>query len=155
MFVSHDKYFIQNLATGIIELKHEGDDLNPSSSSPSRIRFFPGTFDYYLYQIEKEEKGENVSFFPVKNENLANDKMNLSYEEQKKRRSENAKKKKEEAALIDKMETLEKNIKAKEQLLGTPEVYKDGEATKKIKGEIAILEEELAIATKEWENLVL
>ena len=49
---------------------------------------------------------------------------------------------------------LEKNIKAKEDLLGTPEIYKDGEATKKIKGEIAILEEELAIATKEWERLV-
>ena len=81
--------------------------------------------------------------------------MNLSYEEQKKKRAENAKKKKEEAALIDKMETLERNIKSKEELLGTPEVYRDGDATKKIKGEIAILEEELAIATKEWENLVL
>ena len=48
---------------------------------------------------------------------------------------------------------IEKNIKIKEELLGTPEVYKDGEATKMIKGEIAILEEELAIATKEWEKL--
>ena len=55
--------------------------------------------------------------------------------------------------LIDKMEQLEKNIKAKEELLGTPEVYKNGDETKKIKGEIAILEEELAIATKEWEKL--
>lgn len=155
LFVSHDKYFIQNLATGIIELKHEGDDLNPSSSSPSRIRFFPGTFDYYLYQIEKEEKGEDVSFFPIQNEKKSDDKASLSYEEQKKKRAENAKKKKEEAALIDKMETLERNIKSKEELLGTPEVYRDGDATKKIKGEIAILEEELAIATKEWENLVL
>ena len=53
------------------------------------------------------------------------------------------------------MEQIEKNIKIKEELLGTPEVYKDGEATKMIKGEIAILEEELAIATKEWEKLGL
>ena len=53
------------------------------------------------------------------------------------------------------MEMLERNIKSKEELLGTPEIYRDGDATKKIKGEIAILEEELAIATKEWENLVL
>lgn len=155
LFVSHDKYFIQNLATGIIELRHEDNDLNPSSTSPSRIRFFPGTYDYYLYQIEKEEKGTNASFFPIQNEKLSNDKTSISYEEQKKKRSENAKKKKEEAILIDKMEQIEKNIKIKEELLGTPEVYKDGEATKMIKGEIAILEEELAIATKEWEKLGL
>ncbi|MGP1415274.1 MAG: ribosomal protection-like ABC-F family protein [Treponema sp.] len=156
LFVSHDKYFIQNLATGIIELKHEGDDSNPSSFAPSRIRFFPGTYDYYLYQIEKEEKGGEASFFSIQNERVEKtsvDKSTISYEEQKKKRAENAKKRKEEATLIDKMELLEKNIKAKEELLGTPEVYKDGEATKKIKGEIAILEEELAIATKEWENL--
>ena len=154
MFVSHDKYFIQNLSTGIIELKHEENDVNPSSSSPSRVRFFPGTYDYYLYQIENEEKGEEASFFSIQTEKLRDDSHSLSYEEQKKKRAENAKKKKEESILIDKMEQLEKNIKTKEELLGTPEVYKDGEVTKKIKGEIAILEEELAMATKEWERLV-
>ena len=154
LFVSHDKYFIQNLSTGIIELKHEENDVNPSSSSPSRVRFFPGTYDYYLYRKEKEAKGEGASFFPIQTEKLRDDSPSLSYEEQKKKRAENAKKKKEESILIDKMEQLEKNIKAKEDLLGTPEIYKDGEATKKIKGEIAILEEELAIATKEWERLV-
>lgn len=154
LFVSHDKYFIQNLATGIIELKHEGDEFNSSNSSPSRIRFFPGTYDYYLYRKEKEEKGDDVSFFPIQNEKIPNEKSSLSYQEQKMKRAKDAKKKREEATLIDKMEMLEKNIKAKEELLSMPEVYKDGDATKKIKAEIAILEEELAIATKEWEELV-
>ena len=50
VFVSHDKGFIQDLATRVLELKADEEGLKPS-----RIRNFPGTYDYYLYRIEQEE----------------------------------------------------------------------------------------------------
>ena len=49
IFVSHDKFFIQGLATRILELT--------ASATPgvgTRIRNFPGTYDYYLYRIAAE-----------------------------------------------------------------------------------------------------
>ena len=52
IFVSHDKFFIQGLATRILELT--------ASAAPgvgTRIRNFPGTYDYYLYRIAAEADG--------------------------------------------------------------------------------------------------
>ena len=52
IFVSHDKFFIQGLATRILELT-AGD----SPTAGTRIRNFPGTYDYYLYRIAAEANG--------------------------------------------------------------------------------------------------
>ncbi len=158
LFVSHDKYFIQNLANSIVELKHEEDTLNPSSLSPSKVRFFPGTYDYYLYRLEKERSGElDSSFFSSTNSNASvNSKTEteaVSYDERKRQRSINAKKKKEEEALITKIEGLEKQISCKSAELSKPEIYKNGEASKRISLEIKQLENELEKATEDWEGM--
>ena len=49
IFVSHDKFFIQGLATRILELTAAS-----SAGAGTRIRSFPGTYDYYLYRIAAE-----------------------------------------------------------------------------------------------------
>ena len=48
VFVSHDRYFIEKLATRILEL--EG----------GRARVFPGDYAYYLWRKQKEAAGEEV-----------------------------------------------------------------------------------------------
>lgn len=49
IFVSHDKDFIQNLATRVLELQAPA-----KTQGASRIRNYPGSYDYYLSQIAKE-----------------------------------------------------------------------------------------------------
>ena len=49
IFVSHDKFFIQGLATRILELT-----ASATPGAGTRIRNFPGTYDYYLYRIAAE-----------------------------------------------------------------------------------------------------
>jgi ATP-binding cassette subfamily F protein 3 len=48
VFVSHDRYFIEKLATRVLEL--EG----------GRARVFPGDYAYYLWRKQKEAAGEEV-----------------------------------------------------------------------------------------------
>ena len=173
LFVSHDKYFIEHLATGIVELRHKGDAFNPSSTQPSQVRYFPGTYDYYLYRCKKEKEGELVadSFFEKQAENstaenqknikpniLANDEASttipLSYEERKKQKTANAKKKREEETLMKQIEEIELKIQKKNEELGRPEIYKDGTKSKKMKEEIALLEAQVEELTNKWEALI-
>ena len=49
IFVSHDKDFIQHLATRVLELQAPA-----KTQGASRIRNYPGSYDYYLSQIAKE-----------------------------------------------------------------------------------------------------
>ncbi len=46
MFVSHDRYFIEGLATSVLEL------------GPSGARLFPGDYEYYLWKIDESANGE-------------------------------------------------------------------------------------------------
>ncbi len=166
LFVSHDKYFIEHLATGVIELRHKGDVFNPSSLEPSQVRYFPGTYDYYLYRCKKEEEEKQETFFgnisktepaenkETKGETGAEGKVILSYEERKKQKTANAKKKREEDALMRKIEELEQKIQAKNEELGRPTVYKDGEKSKQVKTEIAELESQVNQLTEKWEALI-
>ena len=52
IFVSHDKFFIQGLATRILELT-----ASAAPGAGTRIRNFPGAYDYYLYRIAAEADG--------------------------------------------------------------------------------------------------
>ena len=52
IFVSHDKFFIQGLATRILELT-----ASAAPGAGTRIRNCPGTYDYYLYRIAAEADG--------------------------------------------------------------------------------------------------
>ena len=55
IFVSHDKFFIQGLATRILELT-----ASAAAGTGTRIRNFPGAYDYYLYRIAVEANGSPV-----------------------------------------------------------------------------------------------
>ena len=48
IFVSHDRGFIEQLATKVLELK------------PGQFKFFPGNYEYYTEQLQKMEGGESL-----------------------------------------------------------------------------------------------
>ena len=163
LFVSHDKFFIQKLATRVLELTAAA----PGMKAP-RIRNFPGTYDYYLYRIAQENtacaapanqaspqklssvQGQTASAPSAKKTTDAE-----SYEMQKKQRSEKRKRDKEEERIMTALTETEEKIKALEILLTQPEIYKDGEKIKSIQTEITTLHETSAQLTKDWESLAL
>ena len=180
IFVSHDKFFIQGLATRILELTASED-----SAAGTRIRDFPGTYDYYLYRIaaensESESDGKRSAFEsngtrPVRPSNTKNGKAasrpsssashtgsdasgkktgQSLYEAQKQQRTEKRKREKEEERLMTELTETEDKIKALEALLSEPDVYADGEKIRRIRQEIKALTETAQALTDQWDALV-
>ena len=63
VFVSHDRGFIQSLATRVLELSPApeagfGDEI--AITSCGRARNFPGSYEYYLERIAAEAEGREV-----------------------------------------------------------------------------------------------
>ncbi|MGI5067555.1 ABC-F family ATP-binding cassette domain-containing protein [Treponema denticola] len=143
VFVSHDKGFIQDLATRVLELKADEEGLKPS-----RIRNFPGTYDYYLYRIAQEE-AENKNG-AVRKTDTPKASANLSYEEQKRLRSERRKLEKEEERLLNEIEKCETEIAENEALLAEPEVYSNGEKSKAVQKKIEELRSRAEELSESW-----
>lgn len=146
VFVSHDKGFIQDLATRVLELKADEEGLKPS-----RIRNFPGTYDYYLYRIEQEEaEDKNGAVGKTYNTNPSKTSANLSYKEQKRLRSERRKLEKEEERLLNEIEKCETEIAENEALLAEPEVYSNGEKSKAVQKKIEELRARAEELSESW-----
>ena len=143
VFVSHDKGFIQNLATRVLELKADEEGLKPS-----RIRNFPGTYDYYLYRIAQEEAEDKNG--AVRKTDTPKASANLSYEEQKRLRSERRKLEKEEERLLNEIEKCETEIAENEALLAEPEVYSNGEKSKAVQKKIEELRARAEELSESW-----
>lgn len=161
IFVSHDRGFIQDLATRVLEL------------TPGKFRDFKGDYEYYIQRLEAEELGliENVDFASLHNSsknqnvkvNLQNNSQSstsdsneksagaLSWEEQKKLESERRKKEKEVARLEDEITKLEVQIEELQAKMSNPEVYSNGEKAKAIQTEISNLEVKLQQLNEAWE----
>ncbi len=144
IFVSHDKAFIQGLATRVLELK-----ASKTAGKPSQIRDFPGTYDYYLYRLDQEKNGiggrSNDLKEPDKKEYTP-----VSYEEQKKLRAERRKLEKEEKLILSELEKTENGISENEKLLAEPEVYTNGEKSKAVQQKIAELKDLAETLSEKW-----
>ncbi len=175
IFVSHDKGFIQNLATRVLELQapEVSSKANKNSVSvatqgtASRVRNFPGSYDYYLYRIEQEANGGSVAGTSDTSSNLKQSKkacepneeqgklkaQKLSYEEQKRLRAERRKLEKEETRLLAEIEKCEEEIAELEAELAKPEIYSDGVKSKEVQGKLQALHEKQDTVFIEWEKI--
>ncbi|MGP1431557.1 MAG: ABC-F family ATP-binding cassette domain-containing protein [Treponema sp.] len=177
LFVSHDKFFIQGLATRILELTAAA-----TPGAGTRIRNFPGTYDYYLYRIAAEESeaeseksgqpsaplhstgGSGTVHGTQGTGNAASGSIGgkgaafsadkgLSYEEQKKQRAEKRKREKEEERIFAQLAETEAAIKDLEAQLASPEVYADGAKVRSVQQQIQNLQERAAALTEQWETM--
>lgn len=144
IFVSHDRGFIEDLSTKVLELH------------PGLSREFPGDYKYYMQRLEDEANGlAGGSSSQVQNDTARiqpKSDTKLSWEEQKKQDAEKRK-------LVKEVERLEKEIldaeEKKESLeaeMGRPEVYSNGEKAKSVQkkiDEICLLLDEL---NARWEE---
>jgi ATP-binding cassette subfamily F protein 3 len=141
LFVSHDRYFINRIATKVFELTKDG------------ITEYLGDYDYYvekkeemleLKKLTEDENQKNVNKSPKEVEKLDN-KYRYELEKELKKRARQRQRRIEE--IQNRIETLEEMINEKEQLFINPEIYTDH--TK-----VANLNEEISQAKKEMEDLL-
>lgn len=155
IFVSHDRGFIEQLATVVLELK------------PGEFKYFPGDYVYYLEQTEASGNQQNMNEKATDNSNQNLDKKNggnvaqkveskseskLSWEEQKKRESERRKIEKKVSRLEEEIENLENKKNELETKLSNPEIYSNGEKAKAVQKEIEEIVSQIEIVTLEWEK---
>ena len=155
IFVSHDRGFIEQLATVVLELK------------PGEFKYFPGDYVYYLEQTESSGNQQNLNEKATDNSNQNLDKKNggnvaqkveskseskLSWEEQKKRESERRKIEKKVSRLEEEIENLENKKNELETKLSDPEIYSNGEKAKAVQKEIEEIASQIEIVTLEWEK---
>ena len=135
LFVSHDRYFINRLATRIWELTPEG------------IRAYTGDYDAYL---EQKKSLEEQSPSPKANSGAPPRGKDPS----KRSRSREERLKREEAVRLEaEIQTLEKKIQDIQEEMCLPEVLRDPERVRALKTQLDEHEEMLAKKTERWVEL--
>ncbi len=153
IFVSHDRGFIEGLATKVLELKN------------GCHREFPGDYKYYMERMEAEaagivgqyESGTGVATKTTVSTNKVEVKVEeksagkLSWEEQKKLEAEKRKNEKEVARIEDEIAKAEEEKSALEAKMSQPEVYSNGAKAKEVQGKIDVLAARIDQLNLDWE----
>ncbi len=151
VFVSHDRGFIEDLATKVLELH------------PGTYRVFPGDYKYYMQRLEDEANGivstpSDIAANNARAKNVAAESSEvkvsatkLSWEEQKKAQAERRKLEKE----VEKIEAQITEAEAKkaelENQMSNPDVYSNGEKAKAVQKQIDDIAAQLEHLNEDWE----
>lgn len=125
-FISHDRYFINKVATRVVEL------------TSNKAISYEGNYDTYLNnkQLAKPVKKENTDYLDMKQQNALY------------RKHQNKIKK-----IETNISTLETQVKSLNEQLHSEEVLNDYQKYNQVNDEIAALEEQLNTLMEEWEAL--
>ncbi|MFW5684519.1 MAG: ATP-binding cassette domain-containing protein [Spirochaetota bacterium] len=167
VFVSHDRDFIEQLATRVVELRPDPAD----ASAPSQVSDFAGDYHYYAWRLE--HAGETVETGPTRTPQGAGDSRSescsadsgaaapegagaatqpRSHEEQKALRSRRQKLERTVEGLLHEIEDAERRHEALQQGISKPEVYEDGNEVKRLTAELNEVERRIASLTESWES---
>lgn len=161
VFVSHDRGFIEDLATRVIELRPPLED-GTETGWLGRARNFPGSYSYYLERLESENQGtvavqENVQ---EKNRQSATAKSGteektgaLRYEEQKRLKNERRKLEREEERLMTEIAQAEGEKEKLKEELSLPHIYSDMQKSRSVQEKIENLEQKIQELTEAWEQV--
>lgn len=154
IFVSHDRGFIEQLATKVLHLE------------PGKFKYFVGDYQFYVEQLEKssefgvlssefgvlssEDVSKSSEFEVQSSENKSSNQ--LSWEEQKKRDAEKRKVEKEVERLEKQIEELENKKAELDAKMADPSVYSNGEKAKAVQREIDEIAAKIDEVTAAWEE---
>ncbi|HZG59360.1 MAG TPA: ABC-F family ATP-binding cassette domain-containing protein [Anoxybacillus sp.] len=141
LFVSHDRYFINRIATKVYELSTNG------------ITEYLGDYDYYV-----EKKAEMLELQRLASEENKIEKNNtatakLSYEQEKEAKKLERQRKRRIEEIETEIVKIEDLIAQKEELLCDPEIYQDHEKVQQLTSEVETMKERLETLMEEWESL--
>lgn len=137
IFVSHDRYFINRIATKVIELASDDATL------------FLGDYDYYL---EKKEEMEEDALENAVVENTVVTKVNTStIDKEAKKKERQLRRQLEE--LESQIPTVDAEIATIEEKLCDPEIFQDHEAVQQLQVELDQLKEKQDDLSNEWLEL--
>ena len=141
LFVSHDRYFINRIASKVIELNLEG------------VTDYLGDYDYYvekkleqeeLKALQQNEQQSAIQSNPSEKTSYQQDKEAKKLERQRQRRIEQ---------IESQIEELEQAVEQNEQLLCDPEVFQDHVKSLEINEENEKYKQELEQLMEEWTTL--
>ncbi|MFC6164480.1 ABC-F family ATP-binding cassette domain-containing protein [Lactiplantibacillus dongliensis] len=151
LFVSHDRYFINQVATSVVEV------------SPSGTELFLGDYDYYLdkkqEQAEMAAAAESVAAAsaaaanPVTSEAAAPDnrsKGQQSYQASKQQQRDKRKLERSVANLETKMTDLETQAAAIQEQMAQPEIFADSAKLQDLQQQLEAVNAEQAQAENDW-----
>lgn len=137
LYISHDRFFINNTATKIIELTKD------------KINAYIGNYDYY---VEKSQEISNNILDNISHtQNISNSK--IDWKTQKEAQAEARKKENTIKKLEKEIEEIEEKIKKAELDLSLEEIYTNPLKTKEIFDVKTKLEEKLILLYEKWESI--
>ena len=180
VFVSHDRGFIQSLATRVLELSPApeagfGDEI--AITSCGRARNFPGSYEYYLERVAAEAEGREVvpGQSPSGSEAVGSRTAGggqkgmaspaggsstssasagaLQYEEQKRLKNQRRKLEREEERLMEAIAAAEEEKQQLENQLAQPEVYSDAQKSRQVQAAVEALATKIDQLTAAWEEV--
>jgi ATP-binding cassette, subfamily F, member 3 len=157
VFVSHDRGFIEGLATRVLEL------------TPGHFRNFPGDYKYYQERLEAERAGTVGEFsmaagsvmgmtagvsavLPAASAESVQNAGQSSWEEEKRRKSDRRKLEKDVERIEQLINETEEQKKAFQEQMARPEVYSDGAKCRQIQKNISELDKKLDELNAQWEE---
>lgn len=139
LLVSHDRYFIDQLATRIAALDNK------------KLSFYPGNYSYYYEKLKQLQASQSV---PEKSEPKEDSLQQQFRREQKNWQREAKRMQNSLKAVEEEISQLENRKAELENILADPGIYTENEKARSYSSEYQHLEEELATAYTRWERLL-
>ncbi|PKG22717.1 ABC-F family ATP-binding cassette domain-containing protein [Niallia nealsonii] len=141
LFVSHDRYFINRIATKVIELQRGGSTE------------FLGDYDYYVEKKLEQEELLRLAKMNADNKATAadTDKSNYQLDKEAKKVERQRLRRIEEIEKF--IEDLEQKVAKQEELLCDPEVFQDHEKVYSLNNEIQSFKNQIDELMEEWTQL--
>ena len=141
LFVSHDRYFINQLANKIVEIKD------------GTAQVYEGDYSYYLDEKNKQNiVSENESAANNTAAKVDENKNKLSYQEQKLRDSQKRKLQREVENTENKIEQLEKEQEDIQNQMADPEIATNFDKLGPLQEQLTEVQKQLAEANDAWEK---
>lgn len=145
-FVSHDRYFINRMATKVVEISEDG------------VSLYLGDYDYYLQKKEELEAlaaAKETEAAPTQESSTPESSAPLDREAQKERQREVRRLTRQIEAIEEEMQTVEEKLAAVQEALSDPTVYDDPERATDLSKQNQELQERQTTLLEQWETASL
>lgn len=140
LFVSHDRYFINRIATHVLEMQAD------------KTTLYLGDYDYYVEKKQEERELAELKMVETKTVEKS-DHTKSNYEKEKQLKKEQRKKERRIKEIEDEIEQLELDMEEIDQMLCDPDVFQDHEKALELTNQNDSLKATLESLMEEWETL--